>query len=125
MARDYTLEVRQAVVSRLKQQMTTLPAASIHGERVPANPSWPFIRYSSTTLPWEASCYDGSQVSVSVHVFTSGPSTDEAARIAAEVVEVLEGLPAGDATWTGNIGPITDEGPDKWHIVVGFRVIWS
>lgn len=122
---DFTLPVRQAIVARLKAQMTTLPADSIYGEYVPANPAWPFIRYSSSTLPWEATCYDGSQVSASVHVFTSGPSTDEALRIAAEVVSVLEGLPAGEAQWTGNIGPLTDEGPDKWHVVVNFRVIWS
>lgn len=122
---DFTLEVRQAAVARLIAQMTTLPAANIYGEYVPANPPWPFIRYSSSTLPWEATCYKGSQVSVSVHVFTSGPSTDEALRIAAEVVSVLEGLPAGEAEWTGNIGPLPDEGPDKWHVIVNFRVTWS
>lgn len=117
---DYTLAVRRSVVSRLKAEMTALPAASVYGEFVPANPSWPFIRYSSTTLPWEATCYKGSQVNFDVHVFTSGPSTDQAANIAAEVVRVLE---AADMDWLGNIGPLRDEGPDKWHIVVQFRTI--
>lgn len=126
MAIDYTLAVRQAVVTHLISDMTLLPAANIYGEFVKANPPWPFIRYSSSTLPWEATCYDGSQVAADIHVFANGPSTDQAANIAAEVVRVMDSLPgAGEVQWVGNIGPLRDEGPDKWHIVVQFRIIWS
>lgn len=123
MAIDYTLAVRRAVVGHLISNVTLVPAANIYGEFVVANPSWPFIRYSSSTLPWEATCYDGSQVAADIHVFANGPSTDQAANIAAEVVRVMDTLPGAD--WVGNIGPLRDEGPDKWHIVVQFRIIWS
>lgn len=122
MPTDYTLEVRQAVVGHLTQQLT---GVDVYGEFVPANPSWPFIRYSSTTLPWEATCYSGSQVAADVHVFANGPSTDQAATIAAEVVQAMGSLVAGEVEWVGNIGPLPDEGPDKWHIVVQFRIVWS
>lgn len=122
MAIDYTLEVRRAVVGHLTANMT---GVDVYGEFVPANPSWPFIRYSSNTLPWEATCYEGSQVNVDVHVFASGESTDQAATIAAEVLQVMRTLVAGEVEWLGNIGPLRDEGPDKWHIVVQFRIIWS
>lgn len=119
---DYTLEVRQAVVGHLTANMT---GVNVYGEQPPANPPWPFIRYSSSTLPWEATCYDGSQVNADVHVFADGPFTDQAATIAAEVVRVMGSLVAGEVEWLGNIGPLPDEGPDKWHIVVQFRIVWS
>lgn len=118
MPTDYTLAVRQAVVGHLTQQMTDV---NVYGEKPPADPSWPFLRYSSSTLPWEATCHDGSQVNFDIHVFANGPFTDQAATIAAGVVDVLEGF---GADWLGNIGPLTDEGPDKWHIIVQFRIIW-
>lgn len=126
MSVDYTLEVRRAVVSHLIAGVTLVPAAQIYGEFVTANPPWPFIHYSSSTLPWEATCYDGSQVNADIHVFANGPSTDQAASIAAEVVRVMETLPAGEVQWLGNIGPLRDDaGPDKWHIVVQFRIVWA
>lgn len=126
MSADYTLAVRRAVVGHLNANVTLVPAARIYGEYVVANPTWPFLRYSSTTLPWEATCYDGSQVNADIHVFANGPSTDQAANIAAEVVRVMETLSAGEVQWLGNIGPLRDDaGPDKWHIVVQFRIVWS
>lgn len=134
MARDYTLEVRRAVVSHLRDSpaVTALVSrARIYGEQAPSNPEWPFIRYGSSTLPFSAQCWDGSTHLVDVHVFANGPYTDSVLNIAAAVVEALDGLeaPAGtglvDCEWDSNIGPLRDS-PEteqaKYHVVVRFNV---
>ena len=132
MPTDYTLQVRQAVVAHLRSYapLTDLISQSrIYGEQTPADVQWPFIRYGSTTLPFEATCWSGSQQNVDIHVFANGPFTDAVLRASAQVVAAMESWapPAGtgivDAEWLGNIGPLTDDaGPDKYHVVVQFRL---
>lgn len=128
MSTDLTLNVRRAVVAHLHSYapLTALvSAARIYGEQPPANPQWPFITYSSTTLPYEAVCGSGSQITVSVHVFCNGPYTDAVLQASAQVVEAMRTLDTYECEWIGNIGPLRDSPPDeqaKYHVVVQFRV---
>lgn len=131
MSTDHSLRLRQEIVAHLKSYapLTALVASSsIHGEFVKADPAWPFIRYSSTTLPFEATCWSGSQHLVTIHVFANGPFTDSVLRIAAQVVEAMKAFhPEGEieVEWTGTPGPLNDSPPGetaKYHAPVQFTV---
>lgn len=131
---DYTLQVRKAVVSHLKgfAPLTALVAASrIYGEQPEVNPVWPFIRYDSTTLAYEATCWSGSQHLVNVHVFANGPYTDAVLNAAAQVVQAMAtwtppmGTGVVDCEWVGNIGPLRDSPESesaKYHVAVQFNL---
>lgn len=131
MSTDNTLRVRQSIVAYLRSYapLTALVTSSrIYGEEPPANVTWPFIRYSSTTLPYDATCWSGSTHLVSIHVFCNGPFTDAVLRAAAQVVEAMKAYePDGtiEVEWAGNIGPLRDS-PEteasKYHVVVQFNV---
>lgn len=116
---DLTLETRQSIIA----QITGAVNADVYGEFTPANVAWPFIRYSSSTTPYEDSCNDGSVILVDLHVFANGPSTDAVLLLARQVLVAMSSWTGGDATWLGNIGPLADN-PEasKWHSVVQFRV---
>ncbi len=120
MAADFTLAVRRAVVSHLSASLTT----PVHGEYVPGNPSYPFIRYGAAiTTPFEAQCWDGSTHAITIHVFTNGPTTDQVYEICAEVVEAMESMPmAGIADLEWQQTQVLPELPDKWHGIVQFTL---
>lgn len=131
MSTDNTLRVRRAVVSHLKSYapLTALVASSsIYGEQPPANPAWPFIRYGSTTLPYEATCWSGSTHLVDIHVFANGPYTDAVLNAHAQVIEAMKGfVPDGaiEVEWANSIGPLRDSPPAeaaKYHMVAQFNV---
>jgi hypothetical protein len=117
---DLTLETRQSIIAHLTPRIT---GAGVYGEFTPANVPWPFIRYSSTTTPYEDSCSDGSTILVDLHVFANGPSTDAVLRLAKQVIAAMSSWTEGESTWLGNVGPLADN-PEasKWHVVVSFRV---
>lgn len=118
---DLTLETRQSIIAHLTPQITV--AGGVNGEFTPANVAWPFIRYSSSTTPYEDSCHDGSIILVDLHIFANGPSTDAVLLLAKQVLAAMSSWTGGDATWTGNIGPLADNvEASKWHVVVQFRV---
>lgn len=125
---DRTLAVRRAVVAHLKSYAPLtayISAPSIYGEQPPTNAAWPFIKYSSTTLPYEATCWSGSTHLVSIHVFCNGPFTDAVLNASAAVVEAMKVFD-GDVEWDGNIGPLQDipvGEASKWHVVVQFRIV--
>lgn len=131
MSTDHSLRLRREVVAHLKgfAPLTALVAAErVHGERVKPNETWPFTRYSATTLPFEATCWSGSAHLVSIHVFANGPYTDSVHQIGAQVVEAMktfdiEGLV--EVEWASNIGPLNDAPSgelSKYHLVVQFNV---
>lgn len=134
MPTDYTLQVRRAVVARLKAYapLTALiAAASIYGEQAESNPKWPFIRYGSTTLPYDAQCWSGSRHLVDVHVFCNGPYTDAVLAAAAQVLAAMDewqpptGTGIVELEWAGSIGPLRDSPESeaaKYHVVVQFSV---
>lgn len=117
---DLTLETRQSIIAHLTPRIT---GAGVYGEFTPANVPWPFIRYSSSTTPYEDSCHDGSVILVDLHVFANGPSTDAVLLLARRVLSAMSTWTDGDATWLGNIGPLADNPEStKYHVVVQFRV---
>jgi hypothetical protein len=66
-------EARRAALSILKSNAALtaiVPAARIYSQRVPAMPTWPFIKQGPTqSLPVRASCTRGAIVSFSIHAF--------------------------------------------------------
>ena len=117
---DLTLETRQSIIAHLTPRIT---GAGVYGEFTPANVDWPYIKYNSSTTPYEDSCHDGSVILVDLHVFANGPSTDAVLLLAKQVLAAMSSWTGGDATWTGNIGPLADNvEASKWHLVVQFRV---
>lgn len=118
---DLTLETRQSIVEHLGP---TLGGATVYGEFTTADVAWPFIRYSSRTVPYEDSCKSGSTIAVDLHVFADGPSTDAVLTIAKAVLARMGEWVDGDADWLGNIGPLPDNPEQsKWHVVVQFSVL--
>jgi hypothetical protein len=117
---DLTLETRRSIIAHLTPRVS---GSGVYGEFTPANVPWPFIRYSSTTTPYEDSCHDGSVILVDLHVFANGPSTDSVLGLGKQVLAAMATWTDGEATWTGNIGPLADN-PElsKWHLVVQYQV---
>lgn len=128
MARDPTLPLRQAVITALRADAdlaALLPAERIYGERTPSEVTWPFVRYGQT---------DVGQVSgrLPLHVFSKSQFTDEAAEIAAAIVNALDGkaLDLGSGrratpVWPENGGTqiIPDAAEaDAWHAIIRFDV---
>lgn len=91
---DYSDELRRMIISTLK---ANAGVSAIVGNRVNdqvyVNPIWPFIRYG---LPesgkFEASRWDGSEHSLTLHSFAKGPGTTNIARLNKAVVAALDGV---------------------------------
>lgn len=131
MPTDNSLLVRREVVKHLKSYadlIALVAAGSIYPENPPSDAKWPFIRYSSFSIPWGGTEYVGSQHNVDIHVFSNGPGTDNIHNAAAQVVEAMKSLHfAGlaESEWIGNVGPLDDVPSGetmKWHTIVSFRV---
>lgn len=132
MPADLSLDIRKAIVAHLRADTSVtnlVPAERIYGEQPAVSvPDWPFIRFGMPiAAPWEATCYDGSQNRVTLHVFAEGPGTDAVARIAASVVASMGNWePAlfedAGGGWVGT-QILEDEEPEKLHAVVQFDVI--
>lgn len=94
MARDSTLQLRQAVVTTLKADgpLTALvDEDNVHGMRTPATLTWPFVRYGvPDVLPMRAQCLDGVQVRFAVHSFSKAAYEDEVANMNAAVAAALD-----------------------------------
>lgn len=124
MSRDYRVAARRAIISRLTGNAG---GAAIYGEGLPDAPSWPFVLVGApSVVPFDPSCVDGSSVSLSVHCFAEGASSDAAGGLADMVVQRL-----GDAefifedksfsiTWQG--GGITLKDDKGWHVVNDFLI---
>jgi len=119
---DLTLDARRSIVGHLAGAV----GADVYGEFTPSDVAWPFVRYGGTTVPYEDSCSDGVTLLVSLHVFANGPATDGVLTLARQIVERMESWSGGDATWTGNVGPLADN-PEasKWHVVVQYSVVMT
>jgi hypothetical protein len=127
MARDYSLPLREAIVTHLKDDTivtTKQPAAQIYGLRQPAQTAWPFTRYGS---PDSRSVGMGTDSSITLHSFTKGAFEDECAEIVAALVESLDGkvlvLSGGErahVTWRDSqIIPDAAEA-NAWHGLARF-----
>jgi len=133
-ARDATPYVRPAVLATLKAAAAVtvlVPAERIYPMQRPPNPEWPFIGYGApVTVPFTASCVDGSIVTVALHAYAEtaglGPETvpgeDMAAALNRVIAATLDGLeidltangcpfPAtAHVTWQG--GQVVQDGSD-------------
>lgn len=114
MARDHSLLLRRAIVTRLRADadLTALvPDERVYGERSPAALTWPFTRYgTSEAVPEKAQCWDGARVTFPIHSFSKSDFTDEVAEINAAVAasldnETIELSPSSKAyvRWVGSM----------------------
>jgi len=131
---DLTLAIREAVVARMRATpaLTALvPAASIYGERVPDNRSFPFIRTGEQTVTsFPLGCADDGAYDITIHGFATAPSSDDAMKIGAAINDAFAGANAVLVLATAKVvmvwgasGIIRDpEEPDTWHCYVDYSI---
>lgn len=129
MAADHSLDLRIAVVKTLKNdaQIATITEGRVH-DTPPARVLWPFVRYGMPlTMPYEASCWSGSEHDVTIHAFATGASTDAVATLAKAVVRVLDDAdlpldPLGlvGLDWVRTQVIRDTEEADGWHAIIQF-----
>jgi hypothetical protein len=142
MAIDSTLPVRRAILTHIGSvaAVTAIVPKSRHYPMVvPANVTWPFVRYGSPTpVPLRASCLDGTEIVVAVHGFAKArmnasgamieTAEDHAGRLGAALAAALDGirldLPRGHAKvrWTGSQLLVDGAEADAFHCVVNLGV---
>lgn len=120
MATDHSLEARRGLVTALRANADLLSAVGqrIYGEKVPANPAYPFIRVG-LVIPrgFEASGISGMQAVVNIDCVSDHVDASEAYTLSASVVDILDQATpplGGDASilmldWTGTT-PRTENG---------------
>lgn len=123
---DVALLTREAVVVLLRNTVavtTLIKAASIFGERVPDNRTYPYIHVAPPTVqPFRMSCHDGRALVFIAHVFTKGAKMNLASAAGAEIDAVLSertlllegGGKIALSFQTGGIIP-DPQTPDAWH----------
>lgn len=90
-----SLELQKALVGRLKADagVTALVAGRVY-DQPPPSPVFPYISIGpDQTLPDRADCYDGSEVTLQVDVWSRAPGFPEAKRIAEAVRAALADAP--------------------------------
>ena len=141
MAIDSTLEVRRAIITLAAANVALtelVPAANIHPQTTPANPTWPFIRCGApSVLPRRASCVDGALIDMAMHGFAKPredggqvveTAEDHAGRIGAAIARAIDGkrVPLDNGylafTWRGSQLLQDPEEADAFHTVQQFRV---
>ena len=129
MPTDLSHPIRRAIIAHLRADanLTALvPAEKIFAEFALSD-DMPFIRMGYTdALPFEASCWSGSENTFTIHAFAKGPSTDGVGQIAKRIVESMANfspasLDGAWQEWTGTI-VLPDEVPERLHAVVTFSV---
>jgi hypothetical protein len=112
------LMLRRAIIAHLRADAAvtaTAIGARSYGEKAPAQPTWPFLRYGmSDAVPGD--------IAAPLHIFSKDPFTDDVNSIAEAVGASLDGkvLTLTDGrkaylTWTGTR---TLAGEDEWQAIV-------
>lgn len=121
------LGLRRAIITHLRADSSVTSTAlgnRIYGERAPATPTWPFMRYGvSDAMP-------GYDIAVPLSVFSKADYTDEAAAIGEAIGASLDGkaLTLGDGRvahlYFRGMQMLSEPDGDGWHAVVsiGARV---
>lgn len=141
MAIDSTIQIRRGMLMLAKADATLtaiVPAASIYPQTVPVARTFPFIRSGAPlSVPLRASCLDGGEWTVAMHVFAKDrmqvakrveTAEDYAGRASAALARALDTrkieLPTGLAriVWTGSQLLMDPDEPACFHGVVNFRV---
>lgn len=136
MAKDASRYVRMAVIQRLKQAASPIPAERIYPQQIPSSPTWPygFVGVPITT-PDQASCLDGSTVRFAVHGYArtvSGgdPGETTANKIGEAFSETLDGAsfalsspyPADcDVRWISNTTVRDPSEASAFHVICQFE----
>lgn len=135
MATDLTRPLKAAVVDYLASspEITSLvPSERIFAMQPVAVPIMPFVRYGAPiTSGFDATCWDGSTVRVTLHAFAETTQThageDLALDIAAAIVEAMklfdpENLGVIDCEWIQTNCRLEDLEADRWHAFCEFSV---
>lgn len=111
-----------------------LPPGSIFASQVPSNPTLPYMRYGTPVVsPYNASCWDGTRVRVTLDIFAQGDPDTEAGetiigRLAGLLVEVMndlkleDGLVLVDNEFLGSRYSTVDQEVDRWRAMVEFQI---
>lgn len=92
-ASDYSLQVRRAVLIKLKSDVvfSGLVGGRVYSESPPAKPTFPFARWGfAVSTPEGWSCTSGASMSCQLSVFSKSSGTDECARLIRNAVRVLD-----------------------------------
>ena len=135
MARDSSLYVRRAVISRLKAEaaVAAIVASRVYGLSPPATPTWPFVKMQPpTATPFRATGLDGARIAFRVSGFAKGPDETEASILGEAIAMCLDGLSVAltdapyparltDTQWTGTQTIRDPEEATGWHAFVSFE----
>lgn len=113
------LAVRRAIVTHLRADSTVTSTAvgtRIYGERSPAQPTWPFVRYGvSDALP-------GHEITASLHIYSKADYTDDVNAIAEAIGNSLDDkvldLGGDDKAYLSWAGQQLVGDSEEWHAVV-------
>lgn len=135
MPNDKSLDIRRAIVAHLRSDadvIALVPSSRIMGEFavIPngEQPTFPFIRMGySSARPFEAVCWDGSENTVTVHVFAQGPSSDSVEAISKRVINSIQNMNPASldgwiCEWTNKV-VVPDDIPQHLHAIITFSVI--
>lgn len=135
MGTDLSTPVKGSVIAHLASDTdltAVVPANDIFAMQVPKEPNWPFIRYGSPIIaPYEASCWEGSSITVTIHAFAETTEVeageDLVGRIAGLIVDAMKswspqnfGLIEND--WITTSVVRDEPEADRWHAIIQFRV---
>jgi hypothetical protein len=131
---DKTLAIREAMVVKMKASLELtglIPIASIYGERVPDNRTYPFIRTGDASkVAFPLGCgEDGTAYSMTVHGFILGSDSENGTLVGSAIRDVFDSGALFHAdgklaiVWrSGGLNRDPDE-PDVWHAYEDFTVV--
>ena len=130
---DHTYPVRRGLIQLLKADagVSVFVGSRVYPSRAPAGVAWPFIRvFASLSEPWEATGYDGSNVTGQISGFSHDES--ECQKLMKAVSDALEGnqLPLDtekliSLQWSSTQYLDDPDEPDGVHGLTRFTVITS
>ncbi|WP_266030421.1 DUF3168 domain-containing protein [Brucella intermedia] len=135
MAIDISKALQFAVVSRLEAfaPLTAIvPVERLYGMQPPANPVYPFIRYGfPITGGFEATCWDGSTVRVTLHAFAETTLSNAGEVVVSDIASLIVQAMTDFNTDTINVidceflqTRILQDGneADRFHAIVEFSI---
>lgn len=135
MAVDISKALQIAVVSRLEAfaPLTDIvPITRLYGMQPPANPVFPYVRYGfPITGGFEATCWDGATVRVTLHAFAETTSAEAGEVIVSDIAALIVQAMADFNPDTINVidceflqTRILQDGneADRFHAIVEFSI---